>query len=263
MVSTPVEEAWAAWHGELDAWRDAGHTATLWWRDDDAVQPSEALERLLAVHEGAAAPLCLAVVPRQAGRALAGRLATSKSGGSHICVVPHGYGHINHAPPLKKKAEFGDHRPIEVMTGEIAAGWETIRTTFSGQAIPVFVPPWNRMAPQLSSHLAACGIVGLSALGSHQWVPDVTGTTVRDVHVDIIDWRKGRRFVGEAAVLQAMIGHLRERRAAGIATSEPTGLLTHHLVHGEAIWDFLTRLFATAHQSARWLSAREVFNLKS
>ena len=111
--------------------------------------------------------------------------------------------------------------------------------------------------------MTACGIVGLSALGSHQWVPEVTGITVRDVHVDIIDWHEGRRFVGEAAALQAMIGHLRERRAAGSAASEPTGLLTHHLVHGEAVWDFLTRLFATAHESARWLSAREVFNQQS
>ena len=117
------------------------------------------------------------------------------------------------------------------------------------------------MDPDLTGHLAACGIAGLSALGSHQWAPDVTGVTVRDVHVDIIDWRGGRRFVGEAVALRALVDRLRERRVAGMAAGEPTGLLTHHLVHDEEAWGFLIRLFGVAHESARWLSAREVFSL--
>ncbi len=33
---------------ELQRWRDAGRVARLWLRDDDAIEPTAALERLLA-----------------------------------------------------------------------------------------------------------------------------------------------------------------------------------------------------------------------
>jgi hypothetical protein len=239
-----------------------GRTATLWWRDDDAVEPTPALERLLAVQEAAAVPLCLAVVPRGTGAELAARIARSGAGqASRICVAAHGLAHVNHAPPSEKKAEFGPHRPAEVMAGEIAAGWDIIRKLFGDHAVPIFVPPWNRMAPELTGHIAAAGFAGVSALASGQLPPGVTEVTVRDVHVDIIDWRAGRRFVGEAVALGALVDHLRARRAGGSADAEPTGLLTHHLVHDDEAWEFLTRLISVAHESARWLSAREVFSL--
>jgi hypothetical protein len=35
------------------------------------------------------------------------------------------------------------------------------------------------------------------------------------------------------------------------------GILTHHLVHDEAAWNFLENLFSLA-QSQRWLSAQEL-----
>ena len=257
------EEAWAAWYTELNMWQDAGRAATLWWRDDDATQPTDALERTLAIRAEAEVPLCLAVIPHRTGPALAARLAHTNAGeASRLCVAVHGYAHVNHAPPPEKKAEFGPHRPMAVMTGEITSGWETIRNVFGDRAVPVFVPPWNRMARDLTGHLAACGMAGLSALAGHQEAPDVTGVTVRDVHVDISDWRGNRRFTGEVAALRALVDHLRQRRVAKIADGRPTGLLTHHLVHDEEAWDFLTRLFGHPHASARWLSAREAFSLK-
>jgi hypothetical protein len=68
---------WDDLGAELDAWSAAGRTATLWWRDDDAAEPSAALDRLLGIVEAHGTPLTLAVIPAAAQdslrRALAGR----------------------------------------------------------------------------------------------------------------------------------------------------------------------------------------------
>ena len=41
--------AWRDFEAELAAWAEAGLTPTLWWRDDDAVAQTSALDRLLAI----------------------------------------------------------------------------------------------------------------------------------------------------------------------------------------------------------------------
>ena len=46
---------------EFDRWADQGLTATLWWRDDDAIAPTPALDRLLDA--AGPVPLTLAVIP--------------------------------------------------------------------------------------------------------------------------------------------------------------------------------------------------------
>src|SRR5216684_8019215 len=65
---------WLDLERELDAWRAAGRSATLWWRDDDAVRPTPALDRLLAIAAGV--PLALAVIPGPTGAPLAERLVS-------------------------------------------------------------------------------------------------------------------------------------------------------------------------------------------
>ena len=52
---------WSDLIDELDAWNAAGLTATFWWRDDDAVEPNEKLDRLLEVT--ATVPIALSVWP--------------------------------------------------------------------------------------------------------------------------------------------------------------------------------------------------------
>jgi hypothetical protein len=44
-------------------------------------------------------------------------------------------------------------------------------------------------------------------------------------------------------------------------SAEPSGILSHHLVHDAAAWDFLAELLArlAAHPAARLLAAAEVF----
>ena len=83
---------WQDLDRELEAWLAAGRTATLWWRDDDATQPTPALARLLALAARFGQPLHLAVIPAQLDAGVAGALA----GRSEVRVLQHGYAHIDH-----------------------------------------------------------------------------------------------------------------------------------------------------------------------
>ncbi|HUA50624.1 MAG TPA: hypothetical protein VMB81_00595, partial [Candidatus Sulfotelmatobacter sp.] len=76
MSGAALDDPWNALEREFAQWAAAGRTATLWWRDDDAVAPSAALDRLLTLGAGRA-PVALAVVPEPAGEPLARRLATA------------------------------------------------------------------------------------------------------------------------------------------------------------------------------------------
>ena len=66
---------WQALADEAARWRDAGRTAELWWRDDDAIDATPLLDRLVGLVRDTQTPLALAVVPAQATPALAARLA--------------------------------------------------------------------------------------------------------------------------------------------------------------------------------------------
>ena len=68
----------------------------------------------------------------------------------------------NHAPADQKKAEFGSHRPPDAMLDEIAAGRQRLDDLFGKQALPVFTPPWNRIAPGIVEALPAMGFAVVS-----------------------------------------------------------------------------------------------------
>src|SRR5690606_2061069 len=75
---------------ELARWRDEGLILPVWWRDDDAVAPTPALERLLELAGRFQAPLHLAVIPEPATSELAERLRTASA-----FVLTHGWRHAN------------------------------------------------------------------------------------------------------------------------------------------------------------------------
>ena len=54
---------WKPLAEELDRWNAAGRRLALWLRDDDAVAPSPALDRLSRLAEDFGAPVLLAVIP--------------------------------------------------------------------------------------------------------------------------------------------------------------------------------------------------------
>ena len=64
---------------ELRIWREQGLVLPIWWRDDDATEPTPALDRLLGLAASLGAPLHLAVVPEPAGPDLAARLASTSA----------------------------------------------------------------------------------------------------------------------------------------------------------------------------------------
>lgn len=250
---------WPALCGELDAWAAAGRRATLWWRDDDAEAPSPALDRLLALARRHRVPLALAVVPAGAGEALAERLAAAPE----AVALSHGLDHRNLAPAGARKSEFGPDRPVAELLADAATGWNRLKLLLGAAALPVFVPPWNRMAPALVPRLGDAGLKGLSAFGPRLAAEPAPELVQSNCHVDLIDWRGTRGFVGEAAALGSLVAHLAARREGRVDAEEPSGIMSHHLRHDPAAWRFLERVLdeTTRHESIHWLSAREVFRL--
>lgn len=238
-------DPWRDLRRELDQWDAAGRTATLWWRDDDAVTPGPILNRL--AESAAGAPVSLAVIPALADPALEGALARFDG----FTVIQHGYAHRSHARDGEKKCEFPASRDTAAMLDELDTGRERLAALFGNRFRPALAPPWNRIADSLPGQLETIGIHGLSTYrrvdrpaGPRCWV---------DTHCDIIDWRGSRGYVGDAAALGLIVDHLRSRRT-GDGLDEPTGVMTHHIVHDEDSWIFLHALaaFVADHPAAAW-----------
>jgi hypothetical protein len=241
---------------ELDRWGEEGRIATLWWRDDDASGPSRRLDELLETADGV--PVGLAVIPATAERSLAARLEREPA--SAVQVLQHGWRHHDHSDG-DKKSEFPPSRVRDAMVGELAAGRARLAGLFGERALAVFAPPWNRFADALLPLLTAAGLEAISRITARTARWPAPNVFAANVHADLVAWRSGRGFIGEAAALDGLVGHLRERRSGAADPEEPTGILTHHLVQDEATPAFLRRLVAMtrSHRAARWLEPREVF----
>ena len=68
-----------------------------------------------------------------------------------------------------------------------------------------------------------------------------------NIHADLVDWDRGRNFIGEETALYSIWRHLRDRRLNRVDAEEPAGILTHHLVMDDATERFMRRLIAVAH----------------
>jgi len=253
---------WDALGEELGLWRKAGRRAAFWWRDDDAVAAGPALARLADLGAEHGAPLALAAVPAKLEASLAPALADRP----HVTVLQHGYAHANHAKGLGVGAwELGLQRPAAAVIGELAIGREIMERAFAEQFMPVVAAPWNRIDRRLLPGLAGAGFAGFSAAGERPLAgaegAAPQGLVEANIQFDLLDWKGGRRFRGEASAEREIVGHLRRRRLGMADAGEPTGILTHHLVLDEASWRFLGELlgFVARHPAAAWLPAREIF----
>jgi len=245
---------WPDLVAELDRWGETGHVASLWWRDDDAVAPTPELTALLQV--AGAAPVALAVIPAEASRELPGFLDNAPQ----VAVLQHGWRHTNHAAAGAKRSEFPARRAEAAVVDELAEGRERLETLFGPRALPVLVPPWNRFAAEFVPLLTKTGIRGLSSMASRQAAALPPNIASMDVHLDLVAWKDGRRFIGTAAALTGLIGHLQARRLGQAIRGTVTGILTHHLVMDRAGAGFLDRLAATVerHAAARWANTAEL-----
>lgn len=236
----------AALLATFDRLAASGERVAFWLRDDDAFEPTPALDRLLQTMQGQ--PLTLAVIPDRTGAALAQRLA----GRAEVSIAVHGWSHSNHAPAGEKSQELGAHRPLPQIHGELGRGFQKLAGLFPQQFLPLLVPPWNRIAPEVTAGLSGLGFRALSLFGADKPSPIALCNT----HLDIIDWR-GTRGGREEADLWA---DLEAQIAAGRRT---VGVLTHHLVHDAAAWRFLDRLVPLVldHPACRWHSVRQLVAL--
>ena len=239
------ESAWQALVAELDAWVSQACRASFWWRDDDAGRPDPAFGRLLSLATDLALPLGLAVVPAWLTPEVAEAIRAT---GASVAVLQHGFAHANYETEIQpgerkvRPAECGTARPTEAVLAEIAEGGACLKAAFGTRFLPVFVPPWNRIAPAVSAGLPRLGYRALSAFGSRAVAGPVPGLLQINCHADPIVWREGKRFAGAGAMLELLRAHLLARREGLADPAEATGLLTHHRDMDPAFWGFLEEL---------------------
>lgn len=245
---------WSNLANELDAWHAEGRTASLWWRDDDATAPAPALDRLAALAREHVVTVGLAVIPALATPSLLRWLESA-----HVEVLQHGWAHHDHSANGEKKAELGCHRAPGVVTAELSKGFGRLDELARDRRLPMLVPPWNRIDSGLVQVLPQIGFRGLSTFGPRRAAEPVPGLRQTNCHVDVVDWRGGRVFVGCDRAIAAVVEHLAARRARKVDPAEPTGLLTHHAVHEESTWSFITQFVERTrrHPAARWLAPSE------
>ena len=113
------------------------------------------------------------------------------------------------------------------------------------------MPPWNRLDPadRAADRLRLRRPVDLWQARPRR---GAAGLIQVNTHLDPIDWRGERLFVGEVAAL--------ERLVAVLDPDEPIGILSHHLAMDEPGWEFLDRLLGVlaAHPGARLCARRSV-----
>jgi hypothetical protein len=236
---------WRELHAALEERNHAGRPVQFWWRDDDASAPSPALGRAVGLSKKYAIPLALAVIPQAATPELFHGLH------KRVTVLQHGTDHRNRAAAGEKKTEYPGTESLESALARIAEGMAKLRSVAGLKFMPVLAPPWNRLRADLLDKLPGIGIRGISAYGPQKSGEPAPGLRQVNTHVDVVAWRRGRRFVGEDEVLASTLRLLRSMEG-------PIGWLTHHAVHDAATWDFLERLFTL--KDVRWVSAAEVFS---
>jgi hypothetical protein len=178
-------------------------------------------------------------------------------------VLQHGWRHANRAVE-GRKSEYPSGLPAAVVAAEIAAGRNRLVTLFGPRALPVFVPPWNRIAPELLAILAEVGIAAVSTIALPKATERVAGRPAGlgsvDVHVDLTNWKGGRGFIGVAAALGLLVAWLRRVRLDDAASPHPFGILTHHLIMDRETAGFLDGLIKliAEHRAVRWVDIAEL-----
>lgn len=252
-VDQAVTVGWPDLVDELDRWGMAGRVAMLWWRDDDAVTVTPQLGNLLRL--AGDLPVALAAIPALARPELAATLR----GMPLVTVLQHGWQHANRAPH-GKKSEYPQGRCAATVAAELGAGQARLKALFGGRAVAALVPPWNRFAGEFLPLLPANGIAGISTMVSSSGAALPPGLVAINVHVDLVAWRTDRGFIGTAAALAGLVGHLRANRLGGAEPPVPIGVLTHHLIMDGPTAAFLDRLIelTRTHEAVHWATAAEL-----
>jgi hypothetical protein len=254
-----MSDGWDRVRAELDIWAAKSHVAQFWWRDDDAEDASDQLRAMLNVAQAFDVVIGVSAIPSKVSRRLISALVRE----SAAQILVHGFAHQNHAPKGQAKREFGGARRIDDIVADLASGLAMARDAFGPKALPVLVPPWNRIAPTALVQLPQLGYRGIST-----WKPRLRPFPVRgllqvNTHLDLIDWRRGRVVKDERLIAGLLLRKLRWRRARRARASEPLGLLTHHAYWTPAKERIVVRLLELTreHPAVRWHAPRTAFEL--
>lgn len=227
---------------ELRLWAQAGRAPILWWRDDDARAPGEALDKLLDLSRRHGAPLTLAAIAGPHLPALVRRIEREAS----VEIAIHGFKHINRQPEGRGFGEVVPEDSLEWVRAQLRA---TVMAFHRAGAQPtLFVPPWNNLAHQVLEAIGDSAITAVSAFDQKQGTCE--GVARLDAHLDVLRWNGGARFRGRWRLLSRMRRLLAHRRLSE-QWDEPLGLLTHHLDHDATTWTFLEQFLATFPVRAR------------
>jgi len=171
---------WSPLTRELAVWRSERLQLPLWWRDDDAVSGTPALERLGSIAADLGMPVYVAALPDLVDATLAPAIDAQP------CIIPvvHGWRHISHAPDGAKNAEFG--HPRAGAAQELEGALKHLRGVFSDKLVPLFVPPWNRIDDSFLPVLQAVGYGGISTYGARKSAMPTSGLVQINTHVDPI-----------------------------------------------------------------------------
>lgn len=233
---------------ELRLWARAGRAPVIWWRDDDASAPTDALDRLLTLAHLYQAPLTLAAIAGPNLPQLVRR--TAQEPGVEIAV--HGFQHVNRQPEGRGFGEIVETDSVDWVRAQLRATVAAFHR--AGAAPTLFTPPWNNLTPQLLAALPESSLTAVSGFDQLSGTED--GVQRLDAHLDVLRWKGGGRFRGTWKFLSRMRRLMAERRLAG-RWDEPMGLLTHHLDHDEATWRFLEKFLAVFSVGSRRQLMRE------
>jgi len=225
---------WSPVRAELAKWRRKDLVLPVWWRDDDAIEPTANLELLMRQSEACDVPIHLATVPRNATKALA------KLVQQHEVLIPvvHGWAHKNYEPSGAARCEFGDSRSVQVRREEAEEGLRRLRVLMGDRVVPMFVPPWNRVSDSFIAELPSLGYAALSTCHSRQTVEAAPGMQQINTHIDPLYWQPSKSMSHPELIIERLTRLLKQRRQGKVDNEEPLGLLTHHLVHGPEVWEF-------------------------
>jgi hypothetical protein len=242
---------WRPLEDELNRWQDAGSTARLWLRDDDAAVPTSRLDDFAELTRRERIPVLLAVIPVRTGSALARHLEASP----HIRPAVHGWSHANHAPMGAKKQELGLHRARSIVLDELGRAFHRMSELYGERLLPILVPPWNRIDAVLVSDLPTLGYRALSTYGD-AWF-DCPAIRVVNTHVDLIDFAGTRRCHDHELLISMLVAALAKSRTGG---AYPVGILSHHDLGDAPALAFLEGLFGATrrHPACLWASPSDL-----
>ena len=258
LLTGPAMSSWQALDEEAARWREAGRTAELWWRDDDAADAGPALDRLLDAPSRTTRCRCrLRSCRRTPHRRWP--IVSPPSRASTCCST---------ATPISTMPRRVKRRPSSARTGRpwsCWASWAPAGWRWNGCSAAGRSASWCR--PGTASRPAWCRPCRRSASRPvdlrrrARRVHPVRGLLQVNTHADLIDWKGGRGFAGEAAVLGALVAALAHARTV---SDEPVGLLSHHLAMDGGAWDFLRSMWekAPTMPGIRIRPAHELFAAK-